>query len=107
MLKQIIHLFPEILSRYPSHSGNALKMMKYITRLVVELLKLVRLRATKNEIDFKHYPILNDRLAFLPNYFNIPYAVHSSNLPQVNITQEMHYLCGSDIENLKGLAPSN
>ena len=47
LLKQIIHLFPEILSRYPSHSGNALKMMKYITRLVVKLLKLVRLRATK------------------------------------------------------------
>ena len=105
MLKQIIHLFQEKLSRYQSHSGNALKMMKCITRLVVEL--LVRLRPTKNEIDFKHYPILNDRLAFLPNYFNIPYAVHSSNLPQVNIRQEMHYLCGSDIENLKGPAPSN
>ena len=80
-------------------------MMKCITRLVVEL--LVRLRPTKNEIDFKHYPILNDRLAFLPNYFNIPYAVHSSNLPQVNIRQEMHYLCGSDIENLKGSVLKN
>ena len=52
----------------------------------------------------KHYPILNDRLAFLPNFFNIPYAVHSSNLPQEEITQEMHYLCGANIENLTGKA---
>ena len=55
------------------------------------------------QIQLKHYPILNDRLVFLPNYFNIPYAVESSN-SQPNPPKKMQYLCGKDIENLKDSA---
>jgi len=57
---------------------------------------------SKGLASFQHYPILNDRLAFVPNPLNVPYVVRSSNTPLQTNTQDLHYLCGSHIENLKG-----